>query len=143
MHQALQIVGWWALAFLSLGAALVCLNLFYNLIDNDLELLSWGKETSLAAVASLIEGASVWAVASYIPRGGRALLIPALVVALLYKIAHYQDWNHYDIFALLMFQVGITTVAACFWFGHFSMAFGILLIFFICLAVVYAFGKGL
>ena len=143
MHQALQILEWWALAFLSLGAALFFLNIFFSLIENDLTLLSLGKEAAIPAIASLIEGASVWAVATYLPMAGRALFIPGLMVALLYKIAHYQDWTHYDVFALLMFQLIIVAVGCCLFTGQFSMALTILFFFFVCLAAIYVFAKGL
>ncbi len=131
------------LAFLSLSAALVSLNIFFSLIENDLELLSFGRELVIAIVASLIEGASIWVVATYLPMGGRALILPALVVGCIYKVAHYQDWSHYDIFALLTFQLVIAGIACCLLFGHFSAAFTISLLFFICLAAIYVFAKGL
>jgi hypothetical protein len=143
VHQAIHILEFWALAFLSLCAALVLLDIFFGLIENDLTLHNLGKEVAIAAVASLIEGASVWVVVTFIPLGGRALLIPALIVAIIYKVAHFEDWSHYEIFALLMFQLVIGAFGACLLFGHFSAAFIILFVFFICLAVIFAFMKGL
>jgi hypothetical protein len=119
------------------------LDIFFGLIENDLTLHNLGKEVAIAAVASLIEGASVWVVVTFIPLGGRALLIPALIVAIIYKVAHFEDWSHYEIFALLMFQLVIGAFGACLLFGHFSAAFIILFVFFICLAVIFAFMKGL
>ena len=143
MHQAINILEFWALAFLSLCAALVLLSIFFSLIENDLALHSVGNEAAIAAVASLIEGASVWVVVTYIPFGGRALFLPALVVAIVYKLAHLEDWSFYEIFALLMFQLVLGAMVTCLLFGHFSAAFGILFVFFICLAVIFAFMKGL
>ena len=143
MHPAINIFGFWALAFLSLCAALALLNIFFSLIDNDLTLHSVGKEAAIAAAASLIEGASVWVVVTFIPLGGRALFLPALIVAIIYKLAHLEDWSFYEIFALLMFQLVMAAIVTCLLFGHFSAGFGILFVFFICLAVIFAFMKGL
>ncbi len=94
----------WALAFLSLGAALVLLNIFYSLIGDGLELLSLGKEAVIAGIASLIEAASLWLVVTFVPAGARAMIFPALVVALIYKVAHFEDWGRFEILLLLVFQ---------------------------------------
>jgi hypothetical protein len=143
VQQAIHILEFWALAFLSLCAALVLLNIFFGLIENDLTLHSLGKEAAIAAVASLIEGTSVWVVATFIPLGGRALFIPALIVAIIYKVAHFEDWGRYEVFVLLMFQLVVGTFVACLVSGRFSAAFTVLFVFFICLAVIFAFMKGL
>jgi uncharacterized membrane protein HdeD (DUF308 family) len=104
---------------------------------------SLGKETAIAAVAALIEGASVWVVITFIPLGGRALFIPALIVGFIYKVTHFEDWSHYEMFSLLLFQLIISAFGACLFFGHFSAAFSILTVFAICLAVTVAFMRGL
>ena len=143
VQSALHIVEFWALAFITLCAALVLLNIFFALIENDLALLSVGKETALAAVAALIEGASVWVVATFIPLGGRALFVPALVVGIIYKVAHFEDWSRYEIIALLLFQLVIVAFAACLFSGYFSVAFGILFVFAVCLVVTVAFMRGI
>ncbi|HEY1718783.1 MAG TPA: hypothetical protein VGH42_10900 [Verrucomicrobiae bacterium] len=119
------------------------MNIFSALIENDLVLLSFGKEAAIAAVAALIEGASVWVVATFIPMGGRALFIPALVVGIIYKVAHFEDWSRYEIIALLLFQLVIVAFGACLFLGHFSAAFGILFVFAVCVAVTVVFMKGL
>ena len=119
------------------------MNIFFALIENDLTLHSLGREAVIAAVAALIEGASVWVVVTFIPQGGRALFIPALVVGIIYKVTHLEDWSRYEIFALLLFQLIIAFFGACLFFGHFSVAIIILFVFFICLAVIFAFTKGL
>ena len=148
MQSALHIFELWALAFVTLGLALLLLVVFFALIENDITLHSLGKEAAIAAVAALIEGASVWVVVTFVPPAyvaiaGRALFIPALVVAIIYKLTHLEDWSHYEIFALLLFQLVIAAFGACLLFGHFSAAFTILVVFFICLAVTVAFMKGL
>ena len=80
---------------------------------------------------------------AYVVIAARALFIPALVVGIIYKVTHLEDWSHYEIIALLLFQLVIAAFGACLLFGHFSAAFIILFVFFICLAVTIAFMKGL
>ena len=143
MQSAFHILEFWALAFITLCAALALLNIFFALIENDLELLSLGRETSIAAVAALIEGASVWVVATFIPGAGRALFIPALVVGVIYKVAHYEDWSRYEIIALLLFQSVIAMFAGCLFLGNFTAALGLLLLFTVCLTVTVVFMRGL
>jgi hypothetical protein len=148
MQSALHILELWALAFVTLCLALPLLAIFFALIENDITLHSPGKEAAIAAVAALIEGASVWAVVTFVPPAyvviaARALFIPALVVGVIYKVTHLEDWSHYEIIALLLFQLVIAAFGACLLFGHFSAAFIILFVFFICLAVTIAFMKGL
>ena len=148
MQSALHIFELWGLAFVTLGLALLLLAVFFALIENDLSLHSLGKEVAIAAVAALIEGASVWVVVAFVPPAyvaiaGRALFIPALVVAVIYKLTHLEDWSRYELFALLLFQLVIAGFGACLLFGHFASAFTILTVFFICLAVTVAFMRGL
>ena len=133
---------------MTLCLALLLLAVFFALIENDITLRSLGSEAAIAAVAALIEGASVWVVVTfipgaYVPIAGRALFIPALIVGIIYKVTHLEDWSHYEIFALLLFQLVIAGFGGCLLFGHFSTAFTILVVFFICLAVTVAFMKGL
>ena len=148
MQSALHILELWALALVTLCLALLLLAIFFALIENDITLHSLGKEAAIAAVAALIEGASVWVVVTFVPAAyvaiaGRALFIPALIVGIIYKVTHLEDWSHYEIIALLLFQLVIAAFGACLLFGHFSTAFTILIVFFICLAVTVAFMKGL
>ena len=147
MQLALHILVLWALAFVSLCAALALLSIFFALIEDDLTLHSLGKESAIAAAASLIEGASVWVVVTFLPLDGpflsARLFIPALIVGIIYKVTHLVDWSRYEIFLLLLFQLVISTFGACLLSGHFAAAFGILFVFFICLAVTIAFMRGL
>lgn len=53
MHAAIQLSAYWAVAFLTLGIAVVLLNIFFGLIGNDLELRSIGSEIVIAGFASL------------------------------------------------------------------------------------------
>jgi hypothetical protein len=133
----------WALALVTLCMALVLLNIFFSLIDNELTFHSLGKEAAIAAIASFIEGASVWVVITFIPFGARALFIPALIVGILYKVTHLEDWSRYEIILLLLFQAVIAAFGASLVFGHFHVAFIILFVFFIGLAITFAFMRGL
>jgi hypothetical protein len=147
VRSALHITELWALAFLTLCAALVLLNIFFALIENDLALLSVGKETAIAAVAALIEGASVWVVATFLPPNGpfiaARLFIPALIVGIIYKAAHLEDWSRYEIFALLLFQLIIAAFGGCLFLGQFTTAFVILFVFAVCVAFTVVFMRGL
>jgi uncharacterized membrane protein YhaH (DUF805 family) len=143
MQSALHLIIFWALAFVTLAMALFLLSIFFALIEDDLTLLSAGEEAIIAGVASLIEGASVWVVVTFIPLGARALFIPALLVGLIYKVTHLEDWGRYEILLLLLFQLVISAIGAILIFGHFAAALGILVIFAVCLAVTIAFMRGL
>src|SRR6185369_12015751 len=129
MLLTLHLLGFWALAFVTLAAAIVLLNIFDNIIGNDLTLHSVGKEAMIAGFASLIEGASVWAVVSFLPAASRALIIPALVVGLIYKISHFEDWSRYDIFMLLAFQSALALVGGMLFAGKFGAAVVTLAVF--------------
>lgn len=138
MHSTLQFLEFWALAFVTLGVAVVLLNIFYGLIGNDLTLHGIGKEAVIAGSASLVEGASVWLVITFVPAAGRALIVPALIVGLIYKLSHLEDWSRYDVLLLLGFQMAIGGFAVSLLRGHFATAVGIALIF---AAVLIVFGS--
>lgn len=143
MQIAIHLLGFWALAFVTLAAALVLLNIFDGLIGNDLTLLSAGKEAVIAGVASLVEGGSLWLVVSFVPAAVRALIIPALIVGLIYKLGHLEDWSRYDVTMLLFFQGVLVGISVCLFFGQFQAALVILLVFVFALAVIAGFVRGL
>jgi hypothetical protein len=64
-------------------------------------------------------------------------------VALIYKVAHHEDWSRYEILLLLMFQVVIGCLGASLIFGHFETAIIILVGFGIVLAIIAAFARSL
>ena len=136
MHAALQLLLFWILAFVTLGLALTLLNIFYSCIGNDLTLRSLGQEAIIAAIASLVEGGSAWLVVTFIPAAARALVVPALIVALIYKLSHLEDWNRYDVVFFLLFQLVIVLLTACLFLGHFGAAVLILAVFGGILALV-------
>lgn len=80
---------------------------------------------------------------SFIPAAGRTLIIPAIIVALIYKITHLEDWGRYDVFMLLVFQVVIGCLGASLIFGLFQTAGVILFGFVAVLAVIASIAKSL
>jgi hypothetical protein len=137
MNAVSQLALYWLLAFVSLGLALVLLNIYCSAIDSDMELLGAKAEILIVTVCSLIEAAGFWLIATYAPMAmARAMFIPALVVAVIYKTAHYQDWSKFEVFLLLMFQIVIGVVTASVCFGQFSSAFWVLIGFGAILGVI-------
>jgi hypothetical protein len=143
MHSVMQLMVFWALAFVTLSVALVLLDIFFTLIGNDLELRSVRTEAAIAGIASLVEGGSVWLVITFLPLAARALIIPALIVALIYKFGHLEDWSRYDILMLLFFQLVLGCFGASLIYGQFQGAITILLGFAVVLAVIAGFARSL
>jgi len=141
MHLAVQLLAFWAIAFLTLCTALVLLNAFYGLIGGDFELCSFGKEAAIAGTASLVEGASVWLIISFIPAVGRALIIPILIVGFIYKLSHLEDWRAGDVILLLVFQAVVFSVGVSLLFGYFKVAIIISAGFAAALAIFAGFAK--
>ncbi len=143
MHASIQLVLFWALAFGTLISALVLLNVYYALIGNDLCLRSIRQEAFIAAIASLVEGGSVWLVLSFARSAARALFIPVLVVAIIYKCGHLEDWSRNDILLFLSFQIVIAWSVALLFSGNFKEPIIIWLVFGGFLAVVASFARSL
>lgn len=143
MHAALHILEFWALAFVSLAATLVLLNVFWNLIEQDLCLKTLGKEAALVGIASFIEAIGLWLLLPLGPGAMRAMILPALLVGVIYKVAHYEDWTRYEIICLLMFQLIIVFAGACLLVGHFSAAIGTLVALGVVLAIAASFLRSL
>jgi hypothetical protein len=143
MHPALQLLLFWVAAFVTLSLSVVLLHLYSNVIDSDATLNSLRAELILAAVVSLMEGASVWAIFTFVPAAVRALFLPALVVALIYKIAHFETWSRYDVSLLLLFQLVLGGSAVLVLTGHFGPALLLLFICGLCLAALAAMVRNL
>jgi hypothetical protein len=143
MHALFHIFAFWALAFVSLSVTLVLLNIFWDLIEQDLCLKTLGKEAIIAGVASFIEAISLWLLLPLGSRGMQAMILPGLLVGILYKIAHFEDWTRYEIICLLMFQLIVTTIGAGLLTAHFAMAIMVAIIFAVILAVIASFVRGL
>lgn len=143
MHATLVLLGFWAFAFVTLCLAVVGLNLYSNLIDYGLTLNTAGKEAVLAALCALIEGASVWIIVTYLPTATRALFIPFMLVALIYTLAHLEDWNRFDGVIVLIFQLAIGGFLGCLFTGNIGVALLIAIVFTGILAVFGSIAKGL
>jgi hypothetical protein len=145
MHAAFRILEFWTLSFVSLSATLVLLNIFWDLIEQDLCLKTLGKEAAIAGFASLIEAIGFWLILTFAnsPIGMRGMIIPGLIVGVIYKIAHFEDWTRYEIICLLMFQLIVTTIGAGLLTAHFAMAITVAIIFAVILAVIASFVRGL
>ena len=147
MQPVWHIFELWVFAFVTLGLALLLSAVFFALIENDLTLHSLGKEAAIAAVASLIEGASVWAVVTFLPLAGpflaSRLFVPAIIVGIIYKATHLEDWSRYEIIVLLLFQLMLSFFGASLLVGHFLTAIGGMFLFVVCLAITIAFMRGL
>jgi len=148
MHAAIELAAFWSVAFLTLCLAIALLSLFGNVIESDMELLSLGKEAVLAGVASLVEAAGVWLIVLFISpayRGGalRAMIVPLIIVALIYRIAHLESWSVFESGLLLAFQVAIGCLIASLVSGHFLAAIMVVAVCGIVLVVVASFAKSL
>jgi len=141
MRTALILLELWVLAFVTLAFAVLLLNIFWNLIDQDLELRTLGQEATIAAIAAFVEVLGLRTVAHLGPGGGLAILAIAVVVALIYKVAHLEDWHRYEIVCLLLFQSVFSAVGASVAIGHFLMAACVLAIILATLGVVAVFLK--
>jgi hypothetical protein len=141
MHIAIHLLGFWAVAFVTLCAAVALLDIFCGLINFDFTLHSLGREIAIAAIASFVEGGSLWAVLTFLPAAARALIIPALIVGVIYKVSHLEDWNRYDIAALLLFQFFIGCFGATLLLGYFGTAIIILVVFAAILSLIAVIAK--
>lgn len=143
MHAAIQLFLFWALALATLVAALVVLNVYYALIGNDLNLRSIRQEAFIAVIASFVEGGSVWLVLTFARSAARALFIPVLIVAIIYKCGHLEDWSRNDIVLFLVFQTVIAWSVALLFSGNFKEPIIIWLVFGVFLAIVGSFARSL
>jgi len=143
MHPVFILLGLWAFAFVSLCLALLLLNICSNLIDYDFTLNGLRKEAILAGICSLIEAVSVWIVATYIPAATRALILPALLIFVIYMLAHLEDWNRFDPGLVLLFQFVIGAIAVSLFGGHIGAAVIITVVFAGVLAVIAGIARGL
>jgi hypothetical protein len=148
VHVALKILELWVVAFFTLALALMVLNVVWAVIDYDLALHTLGRELFIAAAASLVEGGSVAALmvlmpANVLPTAVRALFIPAIIVGLIYKAAHYEVWSRYEICLLLIFQLLILGFIFLLLAGHFGFALLFLGVLIAMCGILIAIGKSL
>jgi hypothetical protein len=143
MHAAIPLFLFWTLAFVTLAVAVVLLNVYYGAIGNDLTLHSLGREAAIAGTASWVEGGSAWLVVTFVPSAAQAMLIPALIVVLIYKLSHFEDWSHYDVLLLLAFQVVVGYSGVSLFLGHFQTVIFVLGGFGLFLAIIAGLAKSL
>jgi hypothetical protein len=142
LHPAIKFFTCWAVAFGTLGAALVLLAAYYRVLDADLGLRTIGKEFWIAAIASLIQGAGLWLFLSLVPGVRVLLIIPAAAVAVVYKLGHMEDWGLYEGFGLFLSQVFIVSALRSLIAGQFGMVAITLTIFGVCVAFIAGIVKG-
>jgi hypothetical protein len=143
MHPAFIFLALWAFAFISLCLALLLLNIYSNVINYDFVLHGLRKEAVLAGVCSLIEGGSVWIIVTYLPAATRALILPALLIFVIYLLAHLEDWNRFDPGLVLIFQFVIGATAMALFRGYFGAAAIIVVVFLGVLAAVAGIARSL
>jgi len=148
MHAAIELASFWTVAFLTLAVAVVLLSIFGDVIESDLELLSLGKEAVIAGIASLIEATGIWLIVLFVPAMSRglalrAMIIPVITVALIYKMAHLESWSVHEAGLLIAFQVGLICLVASLISGHFLSAIMVVAVIGIVLAVIASFAKSL
>jgi len=80
MHPALQLLVFWASAFVTLYISVVLLNIYADFIDSDMTLNGIRAELLTAGAASLVEAGSVWTVLTFIPSAARAVILPVLIL---------------------------------------------------------------
>ena len=144
MATASQFFQYWGLAFVTLCIALPLLNLFYRIIDSDLNLHGLRKEAVIAGIASAIQGAGFWVSASLFPGNpfhSRVLVIPLALVGFVYWISHLEDWSGYEIGGIALFQGVILTVGLCLIRGEFKFAAIISGVFIIGLMIIGSIAK--
>ncbi len=144
MHAAIHFVVYWLLSFYSLALALFLLNTYFGIIGKDLQLRTLGSEAAIAGFASLMEAVTLWLILTYAPGAGRAMIVPVLLVAFTYRIAHAEDdWNAGDVVMLLAFQLFIGYLSLSLYTGHLQSALLLLFVFGAVLAVFAFFVRGL
>ncbi|HSY27617.1 MAG TPA: hypothetical protein VK832_08960 [Burkholderiaceae bacterium] len=148
MHAAIELAAYWAIAFLTLSAAVILLNIFCNVINSDMEMLSTGKEAVISGLASLIEAVGLWLIITFVPDsfrafGLRAMIVPLIITALIYKVMHLESWGIFEIGLLLAFQLAVVCLTASLLTGHFLQAFIVVVISGMILAVIASFANDL
>jgi len=137
MREVAQFVMFWGLSFLSLGLAFILLNIYFGWIGRGLGLRNTKSELVIAGAASFVEGGSLWLIMTFFPLATRAMIVPLIIVALIYKITHFENyWSRFDIGMLLAFQTIIIFVTIPLIFGRFSKTELLLLLGFVILLVV-------
>ena len=134
----------WGASFVTLSIALVLMSVFYRLIDCDLGLHGWAKETVLAVIASMFQGVGLWVVYSIAPNGGyRSQVIPTIFVAIIYYATHTgKDWDGWEMTGILLFQVAVSMIGFFALTGELKLAAVVLVSFLGALLIIGKSAKG-
>ena len=95
----------WALAFVSLGAAVFLTALAYRFFRSDIGLDGWKKELVVIFVLSMIQ-AGMWAAVAALVEDvpGDYVVLISLVTVMGYKITHLRDMEYLEIMVITGFQ---------------------------------------
>jgi hypothetical protein len=144
MATTTQFFQYWALAFVTLSAALVLLNLFCGFIDSDIHFHSVSKETLVAGVASAVQGAGFWFSASLFQgQPFRRMVIPGVIVAIIYWLTHLPDWSGYEVGGIAYFQMALLAIGFCLLRGEIQLAVMILGLFIAGLVIIAGIARSL
>jgi hypothetical protein len=144
MATTTQFFQYWALAFVTLSAALLLLNLFCRFIDSAIDFHSVGKEVLVAGVASAVQGAGFWFSASLFQgQPFRRLVIPGVIVASIYWLTHLPDWSGYEVGGIAYFQIALLATGLCLFRGEIQIAVIILGLFIAGLIIIAGIAKSL
>ena len=141
---AMQFPKYWALSFATLGIALWLFQLFCRWINSDLELHSARKEAVIAGIASLVQGTGFW-VSALLFHGDpfHRMVIPGMIVAIIYKLGHFEEWSGYEVGGFALFQAITLGTGLCIASGQFKLAVLFLAVFGVGLAFVASIAKSL
>ncbi len=141
MLPAAEFFRLWGLAFLTLCVGLVLLNVYWRLIESDLGLKSVATEIGIAAAASFVQGVEMWFTASLL--GFRRVVISGICVVIIYWATHYKEWSGYEVGGILLFQMVVWGLGLLLVAGMFKVAFMVLVVFVLCLALVASIARSL
>ncbi len=98
----------------------------------------------IAGIASAVQGAGFWFSASLFHGDAfRRLVIPGAIVGIIYWLAHLEDWSGYEIGGIAYFQGALLATGLCLVGGQIKLAFLILGVFVVGLAIIASIAKSL
>jgi hypothetical protein len=132
----------WALTFVTLGAAFLALKIFYRLAGSELDLHTGRREFIYVVATSLGQAIAAWFCAPFM--GLLGLMSIALVMAaIVYWVLHFPDWGGFEAMGLAIFEWILWLFISTMMSGDFGRAFFILVLFIVGLAVIIGFGRSL
>lgn len=146
MLPVTKLFEYWGLAFITLCAGLVAVDVFYRFIDSDLELHGWRKEAAIAGIASMFQGVGFWFSASLFHGDAfrrPVLVVPFAFVAFVYWIGHLDTWDGCEIGGIALFQAMILSMGLCLYTGQFKLGIIIFAVFALGLGVIASIARSL